>query len=97
MWLELPLMADRYALQHQILGAGSTGTGWTKEFPTLEEARRAADEDWWTADSRAVRQTISDTSTGKQYVRRQDGAWITVPRAGHLHRRSRSFGPAGSL
>ena len=89
-------MADRYALEHQILGAGPTRTGWTREFPTLDEARHAADEHWWTADARAVRQTISDTATGEQYVRRQDGAWITVPRSGHFHRaRGRSVTSTG--
>lgn len=75
-----------YVLHHEILGAGGSNTGWSKGFDTLQEARRTADEQWWTADARAVRQTIADSSTGEQQVRRADGTWTAVPRKGHFRR-----------
>lgn len=79
-------MADtRYVLHHEVLGAGKADTGWSKEFPTLEEARRTADQDWWTADARAVRQTII-SSNGDQQVRRADGTWTAIPRKGRFRR-----------
>jgi hypothetical protein len=80
-------MADRYLLQHQLLGAGNPGTGWTRSYPSFDEARRDADEQLWTAGPRAIWQSISDTSTGEEFVRRSDGAWISNGRSGHLLRR----------
>jgi hypothetical protein len=72
-------MAERrFVLRHEVLGAGSTETSWTKDFETFEEAQKAADEEWWTADARAVRQTIQDSANGKEVVRRQDATWMTV-------------------
>lgn len=82
--ITIRVMANRrYVLRHEILGAGRAD-GWSKDFPTLQDARHTADEQWWTADARAVRQTIVESSTGKEEVRRADGTWMAVPKKIHL-------------
>lgn len=78
------MAASHYVLHHEVLGTGTAETGWSKKFATLDEARRTADEQWWTADTRAVRQTIANTANGEELVRRFDGVWITVPKKSHL-------------
>jgi hypothetical protein len=80
-------MGDRYMLQQQNLSAGSTGAGWSRSYATFDEARREADEQLWTSGPRAIWQSISDTSTGEEFVRRSDGAWISAGRPSHLLRR----------
>ncbi|HEX6392414.1 MAG TPA: hypothetical protein VFZ97_03170 [Acidimicrobiales bacterium] len=74
-----------YLLQHQNLGAGSPAA-WSTSYSTFDEARRVADEQMWTAGPRAIRQSISDTSTGEEFVRRSDGAWISAGRPAHSWR-----------
>jgi hypothetical protein len=78
-------MGDRYLLQQETLGAANAGAGWSRSYTTFDEARRDADEQMWTAGPRAIRQTISDTSTGEEFVRRSDGAWISMGRPAHAH------------
>ena len=53
----------------------------------MDEAKRAADEQWWVADARAIRQTIVDAATGKQVFRTNEAAWIEVPRKVSLFKR----------
>jgi hypothetical protein len=80
-------MADnRYLLQQETLGAPHDSPGWSRSYSTFDEARRDADEQMWTAGPRAIWQRISDTSTGEEFVRRSDGAWMSTGRAAnHLH------------
>lgn len=73
---------EGFLLKHEVLGAAVPVPQHGTTYPDLPAARNVADELWWTADARASHQSIVNLATGQEMVRRPDGSWMTLSRAG---------------